>query len=133
MVVVVVGSSFSVCSYVRVLQGVLDDLAVTNLSDAALEAQTEAILERMITQMVQVASEEADLIGEVRVCACICPLVCGHCMFCFCARVSLCEWLFRHLATTPSPHAAAHARFRWPEYVALHVLVQLHWRHPAAA
>lgn len=52
--------------------GVLDDLALTKLSDEALEAQTEVIIERMITQLVQVAVDEADVEMEVGMCVCVC-------------------------------------------------------------
>ena len=55
--------------------GVLDDLALTNLSDEALEVQTEVILERMITQLVQAALEESTVVSEVRARATVCHRV----------------------------------------------------------
>jgi hypothetical protein len=36
------------------------------MSDAALEAQTEALLERLLTEMIKMASEEDGLTYEVR-------------------------------------------------------------------
>jgi hypothetical protein len=43
----------------------LDDNALATLSDEALEAQTEALLEMLVTQMVHMASEEDVLTSEV--------------------------------------------------------------------
>ncbi len=55
--------------YCSVHDLLLDDAALASMSDAALEAQTEALLERLLTEMIKMASEEDGLTLEVCVCA----------------------------------------------------------------